>query len=174
VAAVTGPVRVYNEIGLLVANMEPGVALMFTPQAAQPGAFQMSGCLLKTTSGKYLLVDANQTVELRGSGLDKEVNNRVEVAGTAYRSAVPAPPASQVVQVDSLKQVGVGGCLESISEVEKKGVKVVRGEGPTTTGTTPPKSTTGSHSGVYAGVAVAAGGGIAAAVLLGRKKTTSP
>ncbi|MBI1790324.1 MAG: hypothetical protein HYR60_22560, partial [Acidobacteria bacterium] len=46
VAAVTGPVRVYNEIGLLVANMEPGVALMFTPQAAQPGAFQMSGCLL--------------------------------------------------------------------------------------------------------------------------------
>ena len=34
VAAVNGRVRVLNESGLLVANMERGTALLFTPQAA--------------------------------------------------------------------------------------------------------------------------------------------
>jgi hypothetical protein len=57
VTALNGPVRVFNESGLLVANVERGVALLFTPQAAQPTAFQMSGCLLQTEDGKFLLVE---------------------------------------------------------------------------------------------------------------------
>ena len=44
-----------------------------------------------------VLVDAqgltgNQTVELRGSDLAGEINNRVDVSGSAFRSAVPAAP----------------------------------------------------------------------------------
>src|SRR5207249_4170651 len=94
VAAVNGRVRVSSESGLLVANVESGATLLFTPQAAQAGTFQMSGCLLQTSDGKFLLIEANQTVELRGSGLEGEINNQVEVTGTAFRSAVPAPPAA--------------------------------------------------------------------------------
>ena len=36
VTAMNGPVRVYNELGLLVANVRPGVAMSFQPQAAAP------------------------------------------------------------------------------------------------------------------------------------------
>ena len=36
VTAINGPVRVYNEIGLLVANVTPGIPLAFQPQAASP------------------------------------------------------------------------------------------------------------------------------------------
>jgi hypothetical protein len=172
VAAVNGPVRVFNESGLLVANMERGMSLLFTPQAAQPSAFQMSGCLLQTEDGKFLLVDPNQTVELRGDDLAKEVNNRVEVNGTAYRSAAPAPPASQVVQVDSMKRTEVGGCLEAISKVEDAGVKVVKPGQPVRA---LPHVADKSHTGIYVGVGV----GVAAAVgigvgLSGGKKSTSP
>jgi hypothetical protein len=172
VAAMNGRVRVVNESGLLVANVQPGSTLLFTPQAAQAPTFQMSGCLLATTDGKFLLVDDNQTVELRGTGLNAEMNNRVEVTGSAFRSAVPAPPAAQVVQADSVKRVEEGGCLEAIAKVESTGVKVVR-PGQSTAGNLP-KVKSGSHAGIYAGVGVAVAGGIGAAVALGGKKKTSP
>lgn len=173
VAAVNGPVRVLNEAGMLVANMEPGIALLFTPQAAQAGDFQMSGCLLQTRDGKFLLVDPNQTVEVRGENLAPEMNNHVEVTGTGFRSAVPTLPASQVVQILSLKRVAVGGCNESIAKLERDGVKVNR-SGAATVGRNGPVTTTKSHTGIYVGVAVAAAGGIGAAVALGGKKNTSP
>jgi hypothetical protein len=175
VSAVNGPVRVVNEAGLLVASVKPGAALLFTPQAAQAAAFQMSGCLLETRDGKFLLVDPNQTVELRGSGMEGEINNHVEVTGTAFRSAVPAAPAAQVVQLEGIKRTEAGGCEEAIAKVEAEGVKVMR-PGQSTAGKPAgtPKSG-GSHAGIYAGVAVAVAGGIGAAVALGGgKKSTSP
>jgi hypothetical protein len=172
VAALNGRVRVVSESGLLVANVLPGATLLFSPQAAAAGTFQMSGCLLETREGKFLLVDANQTVELRGTGLAADINNRVEVTGTAFRSAVPTPPAVQVVQAEGVKRVEEGGCDEAIGKVESAGVKVVR-PGQSTVAK-PPKSGGGSHAGIYAGVAVAAAGGIGAAVALGGKKKTSP
>jgi len=173
VSAVNGPVRVFNDSGLLVANVERGMALLFTPQAAQPSAFQMSGCLLQTADGKFLLVDPNQTVELRGSDLAQETNNRVEVKGTAYRSAPPIPPASQVVQVDSIQRTDVGGCLEAINKVESAGVKLVK-PGPTVSPTLPQVAKT-SHTGIYVGVGVAAAAAVGIGVgLSGGKKSTSP
>jgi len=157
-----------------VANVTAGTSLLFTPQAAQAGTFQMSGCLLQTREGKFLLVDANQTVELRGTGLAAEMNNQVEVSGSAFRSAVPAPPAAQVVQADSVKRVEGGDCSEAIAKVESAGVKVLR-PGQSTASVPKPKSGSSSHTGVYVGVAVAAAGGIGAAVALGGgKKSTSP
>jgi hypothetical protein len=172
VAALNGRVLVVNESGFLVATVRPGATLLFTPQAAQAPAFQMSGCLLVTTDGKFLLVDDNQTVELRGTGLNAEINNRVEVTGTAFRSAVPASPAAQVVQAESVKRVEEGGCLEAIATVESAGAKVVR-PGQSTAGSLP-KVKSGSHAGIYAGVGVAVAGGIGAAVALSGKKKTSP
>jgi hypothetical protein len=172
VAAVNGRVRVLNEAGTLVANVEPGRALLFTPQAAEAGTFKMSGCLLESADGKFFLMDPNQTVELRGSGLSAEANNHVDIIGTAFRSAVPAPPASQVVQVDTgeLKQTAVGGCEESISKLESSGVKVAKpGQPVKTAAVEHPKS----HIGIYAGVGVAVAAGIGAAVALGGKKSTS-
>ncbi len=173
VAAVNGRVRVSTGGGLLVANLAPGKTLLFTPQAAQAETFQVSGCLLQTKTGQFLLVDPNQTVELRGSGLEKEINNRVEVAGTSFRSAVATPPATQLIQVDRIKQVAVDTCQEAIETIERSGVKVVRpGQTVKPAG---PDVKPPSHAGIYAGVAVAVGGGIGAAVALsGGKKSTSP
>lgn len=174
VAAVNGRVRVLNEGGLLVANLKPGASLLFTPQAAQSAAFQMSGCLVGTRDGKFLLVDSNQTVELRGSGLAAEINNRVEVTGTAFRSAVPTPPAAQVIQVDGIKRAEAGGCQEAIAKLESEGVKVLKA-GQASAGKAPAAAKSGgSHAGIYAGVAVAVAGGVGAAVALGGKKSTSP
>ena len=174
VAAVKGRVRVLNEAGLVVANMQAGGTLLFTPQAAQAGTFQMSGCLVETRDGKFLLVDPNQTVELRGDGLASEINNQVEVSGTAFRSATPTPPAAQVVQVENLKRVSEGGCDESIAKLEQAGVKVLKA-GQSAVAKVAEKGKSGSHAGIYAGVAVAVAGGIGAAVALGgKKKSTSP
>ena len=173
VTAVNGPVRVFNEGGLLVANLERGNALLFTPQAAQPSAFQMSGCLVQTAEGKFLLVDPNQTVELRGTDLAQEANNHVEVNGTAYRSAVPAAPATQVVQVDSLKRASAGGCEEEIAKIENSGVKVAK-PGQTATKVAPHVGSP-SHTGIYVGVGVAAAAAVGIGVgLSSGKKSTSP
>ena len=162
VAAVDGRVRVFNESGLLVANMERGMALVFTPQAAQPSTFQMTGCLVQSQDGKFFLVDPNQTVELRGDDLAKEASNRVQVDGTAFRSAAATPPASQVVQVVSLKRTEEGGCQEAIAKIKGN-------PGP------PPKIATGaSHTGIYVGVAVAAAAAVGIGVALGGKKGNSP
>jgi hypothetical protein len=173
VAAVNGRVRVVNDSGLLVANVQPGATLLFTPQAGQAGSFQMSGCLVGTKDGKFLLVDANQTVELRGTGLAAEINNHVDVTGTAFRSAVPTPPAVQVVQADGVKRVEEGGCIDAINKMESAGVKVLR-PGQSTAGNVPKATKSTSHAGIYAGVGVAVAGGIGAAVALSGKKKTSP
>jgi len=114
VTAVIGPARVYNEIGLLVANVRPGMALEFEPQAGSPTASDRSGCLLrsKEDSSKFILVDttANVTVELRGEGLAEQVGNQVKITGTAFRSATPVAGAAQVIQVSSVELVTKGGC----------------------------------------------------------------
>ena len=115
VTAVNGPVHVYNDIGLLVANVKPGIPLAFEPQAASPTASERSGCLLvsKEDRTKFILADtvANVTVEVRGADLADQVGNQVTVTGTAFRSAVPVAGASQVIQVQTLKVVAQGGCV---------------------------------------------------------------
>src|SRR5262249_52129924 len=91
VAALRGPVRVFNHAGLVVADVFPGLAMSFVPQAGAPDASSLAGCLVKTRDGKYTLKDEKSgvTVELRGSDLEANVGQRVEVAGTALRSLQP-------------------------------------------------------------------------------------
>ena len=163
VAAVNGPVKVYNQAGLLVANVHPGAALSFQPQAGSADSFQMSGCLLMKEK-RFILVDltANQTVEVRGDSLAGEVGNRIQVTGTAMPSAKPVTGASQVIEVKKFEQIGRGGCVAAAA-----------GANASTKAEAAGKSHTGA---IVAGVLVAgAGGGIVAAVCCkGKKSSTSP
>ena len=163
VAAVEGPVKVFNRIGLLVANIDPGNSLSFEPQAAPEDSFQMEGCLLKKKE-KFILVDqtGNQVVELRGgTDLGQNVCNRVKVTGNAFRAATPVEGASQVIQVTTVAQGEAGGCLALAGQLgadpcEVKAIKNGGGE---------PHKHTGA---IIAGVVIAAGGGIGAAIALGK------
>ena len=104
VTALNGPVRVYNEVGLLVANVRPGVAMSFQPQASAPTSSERTGCLMrsKVEPSKFILVDqvADITVEVRGEGLADQVGNQIKIRGSAFRSEVPVAGASQVILVD--------------------------------------------------------------------------
>ncbi|HTQ54366.1 MAG TPA: hypothetical protein VMI94_07890 [Bryobacteraceae bacterium] len=111
VAAYQGEVRVATRNNVLVAKLEPGKELTFESQAAGPSVIKVSGCLTRT-NGKLILVDKTTGVkiELRGSGLEKEVGNQVEVGGTADATAPSAPGTSQIVYVNNLKRIAKGGC----------------------------------------------------------------
>ena len=51
--------------------------------------------------------------ELRGSSIEKEVGNQVEVTGTADTAALFAQGTSQIVYVDSVKRLAKGGCANA-------------------------------------------------------------
>ncbi len=163
VGAVHGPVRVYSQSGLLVANVAAGAAFSFQPDAAAPDEFRIAGCLL-TKDKHYIVVAAtgNQTVEVQGENVAAEAGNRVEVTGKALPGIKPVAGASLVIQVKTLQETGRGGCVAAATAVNAS---------------TKPAEATKSHTGaIIAGVAVAAaGGGVAAAVCCkGSKPSTSP
>src|SRR5712672_1117707 len=57
VAALNGPVRVTAANGVLLANMQAGRTLNFTPESAGPEApTSVTGCL-ESSNGKFLLTD---------------------------------------------------------------------------------------------------------------------
>lgn len=152
VTALNGPVRVYNEVGLLVANVRPGVAMSFQPQAAAPTSSERTGCLMrsKVDPSKFILVDqvADITVELRGEGLAEQVGNQIKVRGTAFRSEVPVAGASQVIQVD------------------KDSIEVITKNACSTTGSKPPDVKKGGLSnGAKIAIAVAGVGGAAGGII---------
>ena len=156
VAAVNGPVRVYNEIGMLVANVKPGVPLVFQAQAAAPTASERTGCLARSKEDptKFVLVDqlANVTVEVRGTGLAEQVGNQVKISGAAFRSATPVAGASQVIQVTTVEVVTRGGCTT---------VPVV----PATAGAAGTKTAGGISNGAKIAIAVVAVGGAAGGIV---------
>jgi len=61
----------------------------------------------------------------------------------------------------------------AIGKLEAEGAKLVT-PGQATAAKAPAGAKSGSHTAIYAGVAVAAAGGIGAAVALSGKKSTSP
>ncbi len=105
VAALMGPARVTNSNGLLLANLQEGKTVDFTPEAAgagPSGPTTVTGCL-ESTEGKFLLTDEASLVrfEILGTGLTKEVGHRVELAGTV----TPVPDALSQVQSTSVKEL---------------------------------------------------------------------
>jgi len=110
VAAAKGPVRVFHRSGDLIAFVEAGAALSLTPSAQQSDTASLTGCVTKV-EGRYLLKDVNTnvTVELRGGNLDQFVGRRIEMTGAVFRTAQPAPGATQVIRVTDAKAVS-GEC----------------------------------------------------------------
>jgi hypothetical protein len=107
VAALRGPVRITNGRGVLIANLEAGRSIDLDQQdsgAVAPS--KLTGCL-RRADGRFLLTDdtAGITVELLGSGLEKEVGFKIEVIGSQDPSATPATGASQVVRAHSFKEI---------------------------------------------------------------------
>jgi hypothetical protein len=167
VAAVKGPVRVFNATGLLLANVNTGTTLRFEPHAAPQDSFQLGGCLLRKT-GKFILVDqtSNQTVEVRGdvAQLAAQMGNRVQITGAADPSAPPVAGATLAVKITTLEQSGLGGCLAAAILVGADPVgRAAAAEKPK------------GHGAVIAGVAVVgAGGALAGVLLMNRSKSKSP
>jgi hypothetical protein len=107
VAAIHGRVRVFNNAGLVVADVVPGVAMSFVPQAGAIDASSLTGCLSKKGAA-FVLTDEKSgvIVELRGPNLAENAGKIVAVSGTTFRSAEPVEGASSVVRVDTLKVTG--------------------------------------------------------------------
>jgi hypothetical protein len=161
VAAVRGAVRVTNSTGVLVATIEAGRSLDLEPQAA--GALaptKATGCLLEK-AGKPVVVDQTTSVvlELRGTDLEREIGNRVEITGIAENSSASVPGASQLIRVAGLKVVAKGGC----SSVAKK---IGATAGSAAAAGTAGAGTAGAASGIGAGT-IAIIGGVAAAATVG-------
>jgi hypothetical protein len=157
VAALNGPVRVFNDAGLVVADVIEGMKMSFVPQAGPANGSALAGCLTKK-AGAYLLTDqaSNVTVELRGDGLEENVGKQIEVTGTAFRSAQPVAGATSVIHVDALK---VSGEACSATTAASKTASAGKTGG----------LSNGAKIGIAAAVVGGAAGGIIAATSKGSK-----
>jgi len=104
VAARSGAAEVRSATGVLVASVRPGLALAFGAQAGAATAFDMTG-VEEFKDGKYFLTDdtTHVTVQLEGPDLAKFVGKCVEVTGSIIPGATPPSPASQLIQVATIK-----------------------------------------------------------------------
>jgi hypothetical protein len=104
VAARSGAAEVRSATGVLVASVRPGLALAFGSQAGAATAFDMTG-VEEFKDGKYFLTDdtTHVTVQLEGPDLAKFVGKCVEVTGSIIPGATPPSPASQLIQVATIK-----------------------------------------------------------------------
>jgi hypothetical protein len=173
-------VRVTNSTGVLVATIEAGESLDLEPQAAGASApTKVTGCLLEK-AGKSIVVDQTTSVvlELRGTDLEKEIGNRVEITGVAENSPASVPGASQLIRVAGLKVVGKGGCSSIARKVGATGGAVAIGAAGTSAGAAGAGAATGIGAGTIAvigGVAAAATvGGLAAAGSLPGQSQSPP
>lgn len=167
VASSSGRFRVHNAAGILVSNLDPGLALEFEPQVGGPGApSSFVGCVLRKDN-KFIIYDqtTRMIVELRGSGFEKEVGNRVQANGTARAAAAQA--TTQILDVTSVVRIEQGGCSDVAREIGADPV----GQPATAARTTGPARPSGQGGGgMSAGTKVAiiaalGGGGAAAAVV---------
>lgn len=106
-AALTGSFRVLNARGTVVARLPPGLTLAFEPQnTGAGGTTRLTGTLINR-GGHYLITDetTNVTIEVTGTGLEKEVGYRVEVSGTSDAAATPISDASQMVRALTVRRL---------------------------------------------------------------------
>ena len=114
VAALRGPVRVSNGAGLLIANIAAGGSLSFDPQDGAAGPTKVTGCL-SSREGKFVIVDdtTKLTMEVRGTVVEKEAGNRVQITGASAAGSPTVTGASQIVNVSELKRISKGGACSS-------------------------------------------------------------
>jgi len=165
VAALQGAVRVSNAGGLLIANIEAGKSLEFEPQEAGAAApTQASGCLLSKNNG-FILAEqtANLVLELKGSGLEQELGNRVEIAGQAEKAGPTIPGASQLIKVAQLKRISKGGC----NAIAKKLGAAAGAGGAAAAAGAATAGGAATAAGIGTGATVAIIGGVATAATVG-------
>ena len=106
VAAKAGSAEVRNASGLLVASLNPNMALAFDTQApssqasAATGAVKLTG-VVQSEDWSFFLSDATTgvKVQLRGQDLARYVGKQVTFEGSVIPGTTAAGGASQVVQV---------------------------------------------------------------------------
>ena len=111
VNALAGSFRVLTSRGLLVADVAAGTALEFEPPQQSGGGepWKLTGCL-RTVAGHFLLTDeiTKVTVEVKGTGVDKESGNRVEITGAMDPTATPVSGATQFIRATQVRQLSKG------------------------------------------------------------------
>jgi len=175
VAALSGAFRVFDSRGLLLAEVIPGAALQL--EAQQPGLqlpSVVSGCLMRK-QGRFVLYDevTRLVVELRGTGLEKEWGNRVQVVGTTDAAAT-SPVGAQVIDVSSVTRLSVGGCG---ALAQSLGAEVPAGVAAAPKPAQPaPQPRQGMSAGAKVAIVAAVAGGAGAGAFLAtqKKETRSP
>jgi hypothetical protein len=167
VAALNGGLRVHTAAGILVSNVEVGMAVAFEPQVTGPAApSSFVGCVLKKDD-KWVLYDTTTriVVELRGTGFEGEWGNRVQANGTARAGAQPAEATTQVLDVTSITRIDSGGCSEVARAIGAQLPGAQRAAVPAAPKPGPSPTVTGG--GMSAGAKVAIIGGVGAGVGVG-------
>ena len=103
VAALNGPAQVFNQHGTAVASLAAGRALTLQPAVGAATDSVMTGRLGRE-NGRFVLPDERTglKVQVSGEGLDREVGQRVRVAGRATSST---DGSSQVIQMAKLTRL---------------------------------------------------------------------
>ena len=112
VATEGGSAEVRTASGLLIASLNPHMALAFDTgasggqTAAAAGAVKLSG-VVQTDGGLYFLTDSTTgvKVELRGDNLARYAGKTVTFSGSMIPGETPAAGASEVVQVVTIDVV---------------------------------------------------------------------
>lgn len=134
VEALTGGFQVLNARGVLVANVAPGSALAFEPQAPAAAVVTHITGTLTVQSGHFLLTDqvTHVTVEVIGQGLQAQVGQVVQVTGTLNVSATPVAGATQVIAATSVQTVATaaaGGAAGGAAAAGAGGAAAGAGKG---------------------------------------------
>ena len=174
VAALTGPARVTTAKGVLLANLEAGRTVDFTPEGGGPAApTTITGCL-EGSSGKFLLTDEVSMVrfEVMGAGVEKEVGHRVEIAGTvtSVSDSMSQVQSTRVKQLS--KKCSKGGKAAAAAGVGAAGTGAAGAGGAAGGAVGGIGAAIASHA-VIAGVIVA-GAATAAAVAVVKTQDDSP
>jgi hypothetical protein len=114
VYAFAGGAQVRNSSGLLIASLNPGMALEFDApgQAGGSTAVTITG-MVTTKDGIFFMKDATTNVIAQIKGKDKDlaklVGKRTEVTGSLIPDATPVAPATEVIAM--VKARILGGAL---------------------------------------------------------------
>jgi len=110
VAARSGSAFVRSASGILVAHLDPGMALAFEPQVGGSTAVKITG-VVEQRNGLYFVTDptTHVTSQLLGSNLAQYVGKRVEITGSLVPGATPGAGATQVVQAAGFKVLAAAG-----------------------------------------------------------------
>lgn len=167
VAALTGNVHVFNAAGFNVANLVPGRALDLRAQDAGASApSSLTGCATKS-GNNILLTDetSNVTVALRGGNV--KTGKRIQVTGSLVPDTTAPSPATQVINVTNVKEVG-GACKAgAVAAGAAAGGAAAGAAAGGAAGAAAAGAAVATSTAVVAGATVAAGVGVGVAAAAG-------